>query len=239
MGAIYWQLNDNWPVASWSSIDYFGRWKALHYMAKDFFAPITGSLLKINESKAGFSGIQTWAENETNEEIKAEVKLSVKKMDFTVLKETKAQIKVAPYSAVLVDEQDYSEFDDIRREIFVEAEYTFIKPDGTVSKLIQAEVLVPWKYTELAKANISYEINEGEDRYTISVMSDSFAPFVTLGLSDADAIFDRNCIAITSPKAVSIEVLKSDIRGGSIASANELADMLKILKLQDTYMCNV
>lgn len=40
MGTIVWQLNDCWPVASWSSIDYFGRWKALHYYEKRFFAPI-------------------------------------------------------------------------------------------------------------------------------------------------------------------------------------------------------
>ena len=38
MGAIYWQLNDCWPVVSWASIDYFGRWKALHYYAKRFFS---------------------------------------------------------------------------------------------------------------------------------------------------------------------------------------------------------
>ena len=40
MGAVYWQLNDCWPVISWSSIDYFGRFKALHYFAKRFFAPL-------------------------------------------------------------------------------------------------------------------------------------------------------------------------------------------------------
>ncbi len=40
MGAIVWQLNDCWPVISWSSIDYCGRWKALHYAEKRFFAPL-------------------------------------------------------------------------------------------------------------------------------------------------------------------------------------------------------
>jgi len=49
MGTLYWQLNDCWPVASWASIDYHGRWKALHHMAKDFFAPVLVSGLEDKE----------------------------------------------------------------------------------------------------------------------------------------------------------------------------------------------
>jgi beta-mannosidase len=40
MGALYWQLNDCWPVASWASIDFHGRWKALQYMIRHAFAPV-------------------------------------------------------------------------------------------------------------------------------------------------------------------------------------------------------
>lgn len=48
MGTLYWQLNDCWPVVSWSGIDYYGNWKALHYFVKKAFAPILVSPVESN-----------------------------------------------------------------------------------------------------------------------------------------------------------------------------------------------
>ncbi|MCQ4086900.1 glycoside hydrolase family 2 protein [Saccharibacillus sp. JS10] len=44
MGTLYWQMNDSWPVASWSGIDYYGRWKALHYYARRSFRDLSVSI---------------------------------------------------------------------------------------------------------------------------------------------------------------------------------------------------
>lgn len=69
MGALFWQINDCWPVASWASVDYFGRWKALQYGAKRFFEPVlvsaceTGSRVELhvsNETLVRTEGILNW-----------------------------------------------------------------------------------------------------------------------------------------------------------------------------------
>jgi beta-mannosidase len=63
MGAVYWQYNDNWPVASWASVDYYGRWKALHYEARRAFAnvllscPVDGNHAELHLSNEGRSAV--------------------------------------------------------------------------------------------------------------------------------------------------------------------------------------
>jgi beta-mannosidase len=68
-GALYWQFNDCWPVSSWSSIDYYGNFKALHYAAKRFNRPLALSvensksgmtLYVVNETAEDFSGVINW-----------------------------------------------------------------------------------------------------------------------------------------------------------------------------------
>ena len=74
MGTLYWQLNDCWPAISWSSIDYFGNWKALQYKVKKAFKNILiSSIIDHNE-------IKTFVINDTFENIKGNLKLKV--VDF-------------------------------------------------------------------------------------------------------------------------------------------------------------
>lgn len=240
MGAIYWQINDNWPVASWASIDYFGRWKALHYKAVGFFAPLTGSILKTGENKGIFDGAEAWAENESSNEVKVSLTLSLKAVDFTVLKQQKTEMMLSPYSAAKVDAIDCTVLDGMdeysRRNTFVEAVFEFEKADGSIVKSVQTEILSPWKYMELKPANISVETAEGEDYFEISLGSRTLTPFVMMSIENADCIFEDNCFDITSAEAKVVRVMKKDITGFEPADAAELKDRLKIITLQDTYM---
>ena len=93
MGSLYWQLNDCWPVASWSSIDSFGRWKALHYFAKKFYSPI---LLSIEEEGKTASIHVT---NETMQDVQGLIEWKLRTNTSEVLKEGLAEINVEKLSA--------------------------------------------------------------------------------------------------------------------------------------------
>jgi len=116
MGAVYWQLNDCWPVASWSSIDYFFRWKALHYYAKRFFQPLAIScheegLLTQNPNANHQPQIKAAVEksfrlsvaNETTEEKKVTVKWEIRDTKAKILREKTVPVKVPALSSVWLD----------------------------------------------------------------------------------------------------------------------------------------
>lgn len=75
MGSLYWQLNDCWPVTSWSTLDYYGNWKAAHYQVKESFAPI---LLAVTENLDGLSIISS----NDNMEVKEGI-VTAKLIDFS------------------------------------------------------------------------------------------------------------------------------------------------------------
>ncbi|MBR6322734.1 MAG: glycoside hydrolase family 2 protein, partial [Lachnospiraceae bacterium] len=119
MGAVIWQLNDCWPVASWSSIDYTGRWKAAHYYAKRFFAPL---LLSAEEEGLLTQDPNVNAEpydvrktvrfnvsNETMNDTRAEIFWSLRSADGTVKRSGSLRLAVPALTAVYADTLDFGD----------------------------------------------------------------------------------------------------------------------------------
>lgn len=126
MGAIYWQLNDCWPVISWASIDYCGRWKALHYAAKRFFRPLTLScaeegLLTQNpninferyeyEENALKKGMRLCVENETMLSHTVEVTWQLRRADASVIRQGREAVTVEPLSSKWLEYEDFADAD--------------------------------------------------------------------------------------------------------------------------------
>lgn len=119
MGAVYWQLNDCWPAASWASIDYYGRWKALHYYAKRFFAPV---LLSCQEEGLMTQNPNVNAQpfqmeksvvfnvsNETMEERKVKIVWAVRNSKGEILRQETVELSVAPLTAVWTQKTELSD----------------------------------------------------------------------------------------------------------------------------------
>ena len=121
MGTLVWQLNDCWPVISWASIDYYGRWKALHYYEKRFFAPVLisceeeGTLTQNTNVNAEPFPLKKTARlnvsNETREEFRGVVRWSLRTPDAAVLLEGAVPVTVPALSAVWLEKLDFSDRD--------------------------------------------------------------------------------------------------------------------------------
>ena len=121
MGAIYWQLNDCWPVASWASIDYYGRWKALHYYAKRFFAPVMLSCCEesiltqdtnVNAEPYNVEkSIQLNVANETMQPQSVMVKWALRNNKAEVLQQGEKAVTVHALSSLWLDKIEFPDAD--------------------------------------------------------------------------------------------------------------------------------
>ncbi|MYN01407.1 glycoside hydrolase family 2 protein [Pseudoduganella sp. DS3] len=97
MGSLYWQLNDVWPGASWSSVDWFGRWKALHFHARRFFAPVSVAALRSAEGLTTVSLL-----NDRTRTVQGELRLRLMTLDGKVLRDERQQRTLAALAATRV-----------------------------------------------------------------------------------------------------------------------------------------
>ncbi|MCM1038830.1 MAG: glycoside hydrolase family 2 protein [Ruminococcus sp.] len=140
MGTVVWQLNDIWPVASWASIDYFGRWKALHYAEKRAFAPLMISCEEVGELSERphcisqpapiEKSVRIHVANETMNKVKGIVTWELRAPDSSILLSGKEDVEAAPLDGIWLDKLDFSEYDEL--QVYVSC--AFLVNDRVVSE---------------------------------------------------------------------------------------------------------
>ncbi|NHJ21569.1 MAG: glycoside hydrolase family 2 protein [Candidatus Lokiarchaeota archaeon] len=184
MGSLYWQLNDCWPVASWSSLDYSNRWKALHYFAKRFYQPLFAS---VNESK---KDAELWVTNDYK--IQRNVRLEWKILDYrsSLLKSGEKQLIINPCTSLLVDKIDYE--DIVKRSEQIILINLFDTEHGDLIyqnfRLLDAPKRFPLK-----NPSLTWECHKSADfEYEIEISSKELALYVFIDSDKFDLIASDN-----------------------------------------------
>jgi beta-mannosidase len=221
-GTLYWQLNDCWPVASWASIDYFGRWKALHYAAKKFYAPL---LLSIEDNPPH---MDVHVSNDLVEAVQVTIIWSLEEPNGKILDSGKIESSAEALSNTKIQHFDFSSIvskQNQRNLVFM----CELWQDATLVTTSVA-TFVPSKHLllENPQLTITHQI-EGSD-IVINLTSKRLARFVKVNLKGYDLVYSDNYFDIPSGRTKTIrckvpEGLKLD----------EFNEYLKIFTLFDSY----
>ena len=186
MGSIYWQFNDCWPVASWSSVDSLGRYKALHYAAKKFYAPVAMGLFLENGRLA------VNISNETMADFRGHIQLSLCRSDLTVLDQVRAEAAVEALTARDVFTYKVPESDPYETYLYVDLY------DGAGNFLMrQTELLVPAKHFSWLPPHLDFQFTDAEGGVEIAVTSDVFTKGVAIDFDTFDCVLSDNFFDLT------------------------------------------
>lgn len=219
MGAIIWQLNDIWPVASWASIDYYGRWKALHYAAKRFFAPVMisaeeeGELSqnpKINEYHPAplEKSFRLNVCNETLRDVTGEVVWALRTPDGAIVRQNQQTLTIPAMSAKWLDKVNCADASLTGHYV----SFAFVVDDVAVSE--GTCIFCAPKHFEFVDPRLTVE-TRGD---TLVVTSHAYAKQVWLESEDADLLLDDNAFDM-NPGTKVVRVLRGSaekVRGRSV-----------------------
>jgi beta-mannosidase len=226
MGTLFWQLNDCWPVASWSSIDSFGRWKALQYYARRFYAPTLVS----PHLEEGVLKVYV-----VSDKVKAEpATLRVRLMNFDgkVLLEESRSVDVAPLASKVYLEWPMKRMTDAgaadTSRVFVSAE--LLAGNEPISRNLA--YLAPVKEIHLKSALLKVEATGANGSYKIRVSSPVLARSVYLAFGNLDVTLSDNYFDLLPGESI-------EIAATSKASLAELQAQLKVISLTDAFAGNL
>lgn len=219
MGTLFWQINDTWPVASWSSLNYGGSWKPLHHMAKRFFASVSVvavpdgdaiALRGINDKPAGARiGLEVRAVNMEGRE-------RVAWSGFAELPtETAVEIARIPAASLAPDEFLFFAWRDAEGQMLGENDFF---PRA-------------YKYYELPVAQVSAEWQMGGEAPVLTLSTDRPAFFVT-ATANLPGTFSDNAITLLPARPTALTFKPQQ---GASVTLQELQAGLQVRHLQETF----
>ena len=223
MGALIWQTNDVWPGPSWSSIEYGGKWKLLHYESKKFFENVYLSLF-IKDKK-----LHAIMLNDTNSRIKVDVTISFIKFDGSQyskpLKKT-VNVKKDDKTDFFTKNIDTNDSDSY----FIYAEYNWTDNLGKVQKRDTVVFPAKYKYCNLPKTDIEYQIKEKDDEFEITLYSKLPAFYLSLDSDNIRGIFSDNMFYLKGNEKKTVSFKAKDK-----ISLSQFEASFSIKHLRETY----
>ncbi|MFB6074833.1 MAG: glycoside hydrolase family 2 protein [Haloarculaceae archaeon] len=214
MGTIFWQLDDVWPCASWSSIEDGGRWKPLQYAARRFFAPVLVSTRDTDD------GLEVWVTNDRRDPVSGELRAEAATFDgettyaeersVAVDAETSEHLTTIEESALLGE----ADADEVLARVSLDADAETYPSYALFDR---------FKRLALPDPGLSVDVDGDEVR----VAAERAALYVTLS-ADADGHFSDNCVHLSAGE-------QRTLTFEGAAAGDELADGLSVTHLRDTY----
>ena len=222
MGSLYWQIDDCWPVASWSSLDYFGNWKALQYYARRFYNDLLVSPHEENNQ------INIYV---VSDRMKAtHVTLHTQLLDFggKSLIDESSEIEVLPLKSKVYKKYDKTELLQ-RKDASKLVLLSELVADG---KILSSNLFpfAPFKEMGLPKATIENQIRQKGKNFEVQLSSNTLARTVYLSLNQGDGFFSDNYFDLLPGRRVQVEFQPT----GTI-TLESIRQNLKIRSLVDAF----
>lgn len=221
MGSLYWQLNDVWPGASWSSIDYAGRWKALHFHARRFFADHAVAALRDD----GTTRVSLL--NDRQQGLQATWRLRVIDLDGTLRSEQRHAAALPPLSALEVGrfaDADLLKGADPTRTVAVVELF-----DGGKRLSQQVVYFVPAKAVALSRPAIDSALRADGHGYVLTLRSATLVRALWIAFDGRDATLDDNALDLVPGETVTIR-LRADADLATLRSTLRLQSLADVIR---------
>jgi beta-mannosidase len=224
MGCVFWQYNDIWPGMSWSSVDYFGRWKALHYMARKFYAPILVSGLE----DAGKETVDIFVSSDLPAASRGTLTWNVTDLEGKSLLRDSLNVEIPARESRKVKTLDIRGFAGAlpKGEILT---WLALRVGGKAVSENLVLLALP-KELKLADPQLTTQVDETRDGFLVTLQARCPALWVWLDFEEMDAKYSDNFVHVTPEVPVKILV-----RPARPISKDDLAKTLRVRSLFDTY----